>query len=82
MSNDLSEGGRAEVAFSFFSGTAGVSPANDAGEATLAIRLKSVRGAYEEMGTVDGQPVQIVRIEKSPVAGYTRIVVRITSPAD
>ena len=76
MSNDIADGGRAEVAFSFYSGAAGVSPANDAGEATVAVRLKSVRGAYDEAGTVNGQTVEIVRIEKSPVAGYTRVVVR------
>lgn len=79
MSNDIADGGRAEVAFSFYSGAAGVSPANDSGEATVAVRVKSVRGAYEDGGTVDGRPVEIVRIEKSPVAGYTRVVVRFAA---
>lgn len=76
MSLDLSTGGKAEVAFSFFTGSAGVSSIDANRQATVAVRLKSVRGAYEEAGTVDGRDVELLGIEKSPVAGYTRVLVR------
>ena len=76
MSLDLSTGGKADVVFSFYEGQAGVSSIDAKREATVAVRLKSVRGAYQDDGTVDGQPVELLGIEKSPVAGYTRVLVR------
>ena len=78
MTDDISAGGRADVAFSFFTGQGGVSPAGADGTATVAIRVRNVRGAYETAGTVGGQPVEVLGIERSPVAGYTRVLVRFT----
>lgn len=76
MSLDLTTGGRVDVTFPFYEGSAGAGAMNDAGEVIVAIRVKSVRGAFDSAGIVDGQPVEILSVDKSPVAGYTRVVVR------
>lgn len=80
MNQDVAAGGRFDVAFSFYTGAAGVSPMSEDREATVAIRIKSIRGAYETAGTVGGQPVEVTGTAKSPVEGYTRVTVRY--PAD
>lgn len=80
MSLDLSTGGRAAVAFGFaqgnYEGLAGVTAVNADGIATVAIPVKSVRGSFDEEGLVDGRAVAVTGIEKSPVVGYTRVLVR------
>ncbi|QEH80816.1 hypothetical protein EIK56_22890 [Sphingomonas sp. C8-2] len=76
MTDDIAAGGRFEVAFSFFTSSAGVSAMTEEREATVAIRKASVRGAYDTAGTVAGQPVEVLAIGKSPVEGYTRVTVR------
>lgn len=76
MSDEIADGGRLEVAFSFYTGWAGVSPTSPEGEATVAIRKPSVRGAQEQSGTIGGRTVRVLGIGKSPVEGYTRITVR------
>lgn len=75
MNEDITAGGRFDVAFSFYSGSAGVSPVNDAGEAVVAIRRAAPR-AWRPEGMIAGQPVQLVEIVKSPVEGYVRFVAR------
>jgi len=80
MNDNVAVGGRFDVVFSFYTGAAGVSAMNADREATVAIRIKSWRGIYEPAGTIDGQPVEILAIGKSPVAGYTRVTVRYPQP--
>ena len=83
MSTDITAGGRFDVAFSFYSGQAGALPVNADGEIVLAIRIKSVRGSYEPLGTIAGQQVEIRGVGKSPVEGYTRVTVRLMpAPAE
>lgn len=82
MIDEIAAGGRFEVAFSFFAGMAGVSPASPDGEATVAIRKPSVRGYYEPTGTVAGQPVDVLAVSRSPVEGYTRISIRYRQGAE
>lgn len=81
MNDNVAAGGRFDVAFSFYTGSAGVSAMDANREATVAIRIKSVRGSYEPAGTIAGQPVEILAIGKSPVEGYTRVAVRYPEPA-
>ncbi len=76
MTDDIAAGGRFEVAFSFFTGPAGVSPMAEDRTTIVAIRKPSVRGAYDAAGTVAGQPVEVLGVSKSPVEGYTRVTVR------
>ncbi len=76
MTDDIAAGGRFEVDFSFFTGTAGVTAMTPEREATVAIRKASVRGTYDTAGTVASQPVEVLGIGKSPVEGYTRVTVR------
>ena len=80
MSLDFATGGRADVAFSFssgpYAGSAGVSAIDANGEAIVAVRIRSVRGGFGPNGTVGGQPVLVLGVERSPVEGYTRVMVR------
>lgn len=79
MSLDLSTGGRADVAFSFYTGRAGVAAMDADRQAIIAIPVSSMRTADSkvgETGTVDGLTVKVLGFEKSPVTGYIRVAVR------
>lgn len=76
MTDGIAAGGRFDVAFSFFTGPAGVTAMTPEREATVAIRKASVRGAYETTGSIAGQPVEVLAVGASPVEGYTRVSVR------
>lgn len=80
--NIINNGVRVPVVFDFFEGIGGVARREGAVEATVAIRER-VRGAELGPGTVDGQPVEVLSIQKSPtVPGMTLVEVRFASPGD
>lgn len=74
--NVINNGARVPVVFDFFEGIGGVSRRDGSAEATIAIR-QAVRGASPGPGQVNGQPVDVLKIARSPsVAGMTLIDVR------
>lgn len=81
MTNVVNNGARVPVVFSFFTGTGGLSRREGAAEGTVAIR-ENLRGTSPGPGLVDGQPVQAVKIQKSPtVPGMTLVDVVFDAPA-
>lgn len=81
MTNAINNGQRVAVAFPFFTGEGGMSRREGSAEATIAIRGRA-RGAEPGPGTVEGQPVEAVRIQPSPtVEGMTLIEVRFPAEA-
>ena len=69
----VNNGTRVAVSFPFYTGTAGMCRREGSAEATLAIREK-VRGAEPGPGEVEGQPVNAVRVQRSPsVDGMTLV---------
>lgn len=74
--NIINNGVRVPVAFTFFEGIGGMARREGAEVATVAIRER-VRGAEPAPGTVDGRPVEVLSIQKSPtVSGMTLVEVR------
>jgi len=79
--NVIDNGARVAVALPCYTGEGGMSRPAGRAEATIAVREK-VRASFAGPGFVDGEAVEVLRIEKSKlVQGMTLIFVRFVIPA-
>lgn len=78
--NIINNGARVPVAFDFYTGMAAIARREGAATATIAVR-ESLRGASPGPGLVDGEPVEAVKIQKSPnVSAMTLIDIVFSQP--
>lgn len=79
MTGTINNGERLQVAFSFFTGEGGLARAAGSRDATVALRIPPVRGAYDSTGFVGGQPVEVISVKRSAVPGFVLVEVRFAS---